>query len=152
MSWGDGLLDYYARTRRIMFWLWVVFSVLLFPILMGHVLPFSHGSVTSTGVVVARSGCGSKGAFSYTYRYEVGDQVYTGETQWGGFDGNGTCQELVPGAVVPITYRTDMPSRSMSGTVHTYVKMLVHAVLGVGILLFLVVPFFSYLREQRSSR
>jgi hypothetical protein len=135
-----------------MFWLWAVLSVLLLFSTMRHVLPFSHESVVSTGVVVTRSGCSSKGSFSYTYGYEVDGQAYTGKTVWGGFDGVGSCHKLVPGVVIPVTYRADIPSRSMSGTVRTSMKALVCLELGMGFLLFLIVPFSSYFREQRSSR
>lgn len=151
MSWGDGFSEYYAITGRVMLWLWGITSALLLIIWLAHVIPFSHGSVVSTGVVVERSGCGSKGAFDYTYRYEVDGQSYTAETKWGGYDGNGSCQELVPGASVPITYRVNNPSRSMGSTVHACMKVLVTNLAFLAVICFVLIPFFGYLKKMREG-
>ena len=149
MNWLDGFREYYANERRTFAWVWGLASVVVFLCWFAHVLPFSYASVASNGIVVARH-CGSKG-FSYTYNYEVDGEAYTGESQWGGWDGSGPCQRLVPGAAVPITYRVDEPSRSMGGTVGSWSKMLVKLWVWLAILCFVIVPVPLYIKELRSS-
>ncbi|GLQ92562.1 DUF3592 domain-containing protein [Dyella acidisoli] len=152
MGWFDSFLEYHAEQRRSMLWLWGALSVLSLLLWMWHILPFSHGVVVSTGVVIERSGCGSKGVFSYTYGYEVDGQAYTTKTEWGAFDGNGSCQEIRPGVVIPITYRSDDPSRSMSGTVGMSMKMLGRLIVYLTVMCFVLMPFLTYIKQRYFNR
>lgn len=148
----DSFLEHHAEHRRAMLWLWGVLSVLSLILWMWHIVPYSHGAVVSKGVVVERSGCSSKGLFSYTYRYEVDGLPYTAKTEWGAFDNNGSCQDIRPGVVVPITYRSDNPSRSISGTVGSSIKMLGRLIFYFAVMCFAVIPFLTYIKERYFSR
>ena len=145
----DGFYEFYISERGKFVFTWALASAVLLLFWIIHVLPFSYASVVSRGTVVAHH-CGSKG-FSYTYSYEVDGQAYTGDTQWGGWDGNGACQSLMPGVVVPITYRADDPARSIAGTVQSWGKMLVILLIGIAVLCFVVVPVPLYIKELRSN-
>lgn len=146
----DGFREYYVAKRRSFAWVWGCVCGLVLVCWIVHVVPFSYASVVSKAVVVSRS-CASKG-FSYTYSYEVDGQAYTGATQWGGWDGNGSCQKLEPGVVIPITYRVDDPSRSMSGTVSAWNKTLIFLWVWIAIFSFVILPIPLYIKELRSSR
>jgi hypothetical protein len=150
MSWLDGFLDYYATKRRTFIWIWGLASAVIVFCLMVHVLPFTYASATSKGVVTARN-YWSKG-YSYTYRYEVDGQAYTGESDLGAWDGNGPYQKLVPGVEVPITYRLDNPSRSMGGTMGTWSKATLRFLLRLAVLCFVILPIPLYIKELRSGR
>lgn len=113
---------------------------------MIKVSPFTHASVVSSGTVVAVRNCGTK-SNGYTYRYEADGQVYTGES--GFFDAR--CDTMVPGVtVIPITYRADNPSQSMSGTIHAANRLLMRLSLVFAMLCLAVLPVLLYVRSMRS--
>jgi hypothetical protein len=148
MSWSDGLWEHYLSKLHRFTWLWGVASTLILLCWLAHVLPFRHSGVVSKGIVVARS-CG-KSLTAYMYSYQVDGQAYTGETRLGGLDGNGSCRQLSPGAVVSITYRQDDPARSMAGTVSSWNKMAVNYWIGTAFLCF-VLPILLSIKPLRRN-
>jgi hypothetical protein len=150
MSWSDGFLECYANKWRTFAWLWGMASTVIVFCIMVHVFPFTYAGVPSKGVVTARD-CWSKGV-SYTFRYEVDGQAYTGKTDFGSWDGNGPCQKLEPGVEVPITYRMDDPSRSTGGTLRTWSQSVLFHLLGIAVFCFVILPIPVYMKELRSNR
>lgn len=146
MAWLDGFPEWYARYRTRFLWLWGLSNLFLLVMWVVDVSPFTHSSVVSQGTVVAVLNCNTK-ASGYTYRYEVDGQAYTGES--GFFDPR--CDKMVPGvSVIPITYRADNPSRSMSGTVHAANRLLVRLSFAFAVLCLAIVPVLLYVRGTRS--
>lgn len=146
MGWFDGFREWYVTHRSKFLWLWGLLNVFLLIMWIANVSPFTHASVVSHGTVVAVRNCGTK-ANGYTYRYEVDGQAYTGES--GFFDAR--CDTMVPGVtVIPITYRADNPSRSMSGTVHAANRLLVRLSMVFAMLCLAIVPMLLYVRGMRS--
>jgi hypothetical protein len=146
MGWFDGFREWYATHRSKFLCLWGLLNVFLVMMWMTKVSHFTHASVVSSGTVVAVRNCGTK-ADGYTYRYEVDGQAYTGES--GFFDAR--CNTMVPGVtVIPITYRADNPSQSMSGTVHAANWLLMRLSLVFAVICLAVLPVLLYVRGMRS--
>jgi hypothetical protein len=148
MSWSDGLWEHYQSKLRGFTWFWAVASALVLLCWLVHVVPYrhTHTGIVSKGVVVAR-GCG-KSLGVYTYSYQVDGQSYTGKTRLAGLDGNGACEQLVPGSVVSITYRQDDPARSMAGTFSSWSKMAVHYWIGIAFMSF-ILPILLSIKPLR---
>ena len=146
MDWFEGFRGWYTTHRAKFLCLWGLLNVFLLIMWMAIVSPFTHASVVSEGTVVAVRNCGSK-ASGYTYRYEVNGQAYTGES--GFFDAR--CDTMVPGVtMIPVTYRADNPSQSMSGTVHAANWLLVRLSLVFAMLCLAILPVILYIRSMRS--
>lgn len=145
-----GFLFFYWKKRKSTVWTWTIFNVLVLACWITHVLPFtvSKAAIT-TGHVLGRN-CGGKG-FAYSYNYEVNHRLYQGVSRWGGIDGNGPCERLLPGAPVAVTYRTDEPGENLGGTVRGWDKAL-GFYLAFGVPAFLVgLPLLEYIRERRKA-
>ena len=147
MPWFDSFREWYAGRRSKFLWLWGLSNLFLLVMWVVDIAPFTHSSVVSQGTVVATRNCNTKSS-AYTYRYEVDGQAYTGES--GFFDPR--CDTMVPGVtVIPMTYRADNPSRSMSGTVHAANRLLVRLSLAFAVLCLGIVPVLLYIRGARSK-
>jgi hypothetical protein len=146
----NGFLFLYRKKRKSIVWTWSIFNALVLACWITHALPFTVGKAAiTTGHILGRS-CGGNG-FAYSYNYEVNHRLYEGVSRWGGIDGNGPCERLLPGAPVAVTYRTDEPGESLGGTVRGWNKAL-DFYLAFGIPAFLVaLPLLEYIRERRKT-
>jgi hypothetical protein len=147
MSWSDRFRDYYASKRRTFAWIYVAVSAVIVLCTVIHVLPFTYASMATKGIVTTRD-CWGKG-ISYTFRYDVEGQAYTGKTDLGMWDGTGPCEKLAPGVEVPMTYRMDDPSRSMSGTLGSWSKATGLVLLRLAVFCFVILPVAFYVRDSR---
>jgi len=148
-QWLLGFRVYYQNEHRTILWMWGICSFLVISCWVCNVLPFTNGSVATTGHIIGVK-CGSKG-FGYSYNYEAGNFLYGGSSGWGGIDGNGPCSSLHAGSPVTITYRMSEPSMSMGGTVHAWNKALAFFLTYLAAILLFILPVINYAKERRKD-
>lgn len=116
IGWWVGLGQYYIAHWRLKLFGCLVLIVAALAIWLDGSAPFAVGSSVTSGEVTSVS-CGSK-SYSYTYSYSVHGALYSGESGWGGSDGNpGSCATGRIGQPVLVTFDQTHPDRSLGGTI-----------------------------------
>lgn len=116
VGWWEGLGRHYQQEWRMTLVGCVGFAIAALGVWAYSVGPCAFDHVITTGTRTNVS-CGSKG-YSYTYSYSLKGVLYSGESEWGGQDGNpGHCSGALIGGSVRVTYNPIHPEQSFGGTI-----------------------------------